>query len=333
MNLLKTVTGIIFVCVSLTTTATSTANVESLKGTLLVVNKKDDTVNFIDLASKKIKYTRNTGKGPHELAITKDGKWAVVTNYVGGNSLTVFDVQHAKAVRTIDLTEYSRPHGILFLRDQQRVAVSSEGSNSVVIVDIHQGLVEKVIPTKQSKPHMVALPESSMRVYAPNMSSDTVSELDIYSGKVMRQIATEETPEAITVNKKGTELWVGSNKDGYVTVYDLVSNKQIKQWRGYGFPYRILLTDDQKLAVIPDFKNDTLDVIDTSSQKRLHTVYFAQNTVPKGVAFYPDDRTLFMSAFGKDKVFVLDINNGEKLLELPTGSGPDGIGYSSLELN
>ena len=73
------------------------ANAEPISGTLVVVNKKADTVNFIDIASRTIKYTLPTGKGPHEVAITNDGKWAVVTNYDDGNSLTVFDVQQAKA--------------------------------------------------------------------------------------------------------------------------------------------------------------------------------------------------------------------------------------------
>ena len=93
-----------------------TLNAQALTGTLVVVNKKADTVSFIDIASRKLKYTRNTGKGPHELAMSRDGKWAVVTNYVGGNSLTVFDVAHAKVVRTIDLHDNPRPHGILFLK-------------------------------------------------------------------------------------------------------------------------------------------------------------------------------------------------------------------------
>ena len=312
---------------------TFSISAEEFSGTLVAVNKKADTVSFIDIASKQIKYTRKTGKGPHELAMSKDGKWAVVTNYVGGNSLTIFDVKNAKAVRTIELNSYSRPHGVLFLNDQRRVAVSSEGSDTVVIVDIHSGKIDKVIATGQKGSHMVALPEASDKVYTPNMGSDTVSEMDINTGKLVRKIPTDKEPEAITINKQGTELWVGSNKKGYVTIYDLASNRKIKQWHGYNFPYRILLTEDQTLAVIPDVKNDTLDIIDVSSKQKRFTVTLARNTMPKGVVFYPNDRTLFLSAYGKDRVIAIDIETGKKLFELPAGDGPDGIGYSPIVFN
>lgn len=87
-------------------------NKQDLHGTLVVVNKLGNDVSLIDIASKKVIKSLPTGKGPHELAITKDGKWAVSTGYVGGNSLTVFDVVNAKPVRTISLAKYPRPHGI-----------------------------------------------------------------------------------------------------------------------------------------------------------------------------------------------------------------------------
>ncbi|PWK47903.1 DNA-binding beta-propeller fold protein YncE [Pleionea mediterranea] len=306
------------------------AQTKDFQGTVIVVNKKGDSVSFIDLASRQIKLTRATGKGPHELALTDDGLWAVVTDYVGGNSLSVFDVKQAKKVRTIELSEYPRPHGILFLNDQRRVAVSSEGSDSVVIADIHSGKIEKAILTEQKGSHMVALPASSKRVYTTNMGSHTVSEMDIQSGKLLRKLATPKVPEAITVNQSGTELWIGSNEDGLVTLYDLASGKQIKQWEGFSFPYRILLTRDEHHAVIPDYSNNTLDILDRVNQKRLHQLKFDKGTTPKGVYFHPDDRTLFMSAYGKNKIFVIDILSGKVLFELPTGDGPDGVAFTPI---
>lgn len=328
MNIIKLATVIFGLLALVAVTAFAQDN--SLHGTVIVVNKKDNTVSFIDIAKREIKFTRATGKGPHELALTNDRLWAVVTDYVGGNSLTVFDVKKAKRVRTIDLSSYPRPHGVLFLNDQRRVAVSSEGSDSVIIVDIHSGQIEKAINTEQKGSHMVALPSSSKHVYTTNMGSNSVSEMDIQSGKLLRKLATQKVPEAITVNRNGTELWVGSNEDGLVTLYDLTNGEQIDQWTGFSFPYRILLTKDEHYAVIPDYTNNTLDILDRVNNKKLRQIEFEQGTIPKGVHFHPDDRTLFMSAYGKDKVFVIDILAGKVLFELPAGGGPDGIAFTPL---
>ncbi|MEI4551206.1 YncE family protein [Pseudoalteromonas spongiae] len=307
------------------------ANDDTLSGTLVVVNKKADTVSFIDLQSRKIKYTRRTGKGPHEIAVNDNATTAVITDYNGGNSLTVFDIKTAKATNTISLAKHPYPHGILYLKGTNKVAVSAEGSNSVVIVDIDSGNIEKAINTFQKGSHMVALAHFNNRVYTPNMHDDTVSEMDINTGKLLRTIATPETPEAITINKSGTELWVGSNKDGFVTVFDLTTEKVIKQWRGFKFPYRILLTKDEKYAVVPDYKNNTLTIFDAVNKTQLHQITF-DNIGPKGVAFHPNDRTLFLSAYSKNKLLAIDIPSGKTLFELPTGNGPDGIGYSPIVL-
>lgn len=307
------------------------ANDDSLSGTLVVVNKKADTVSFIDLQSRKIKYTRRTGKGPHEIAVNDNATTAVVTNYNGGNSLTVFNIKAAKATNTISLVKHPYPHGILYLKGTNKVAVSAEGSNSVVIVDIDSGNIEKAIHTQQKGSHMVALAHANNRVYTPNMHDDTVSEMDINTGKLLRTIATPETPEAITINKSGTELWVGSNKNGLVTIFDLPTDSLIKQWRDFKFPYRILLTKDEKYAVIPDYKNNTLTIFDAVNKTQLHQITF-NNIGPKGVAFHPNDRTLFLSAYSKNKLLAIDIPSGKTLFELPTGNGPDGIGYSPIVL-
>lgn len=304
---------------------------DDLQGTLLVVNKKADSLSFIDIASKTIVTTQSTGKGPHELAISNDGQWAVVTDYVGGNSLSIYHIETAKKIREIDLSQYPQPHGVLFLSDQTRVAVSSEGSDSVVIANIHTGEITQVLATQQKGSHMVAQPADTKKIYTTNMRDNTVTEIDVPSGKILRQLPMPETPEAITISADGKELWVGSNKEGLVTVYDLMSEKLIKQWTDFTWPYRILLTKDQQIAVIPDFRQDSLDIISVTEKNTLQRVQFDVGTTPNGVTFYPDDRTLFMSAYGKNLVHVIDISTGKRLFTLPTGDGPDGIGYSPLK--
>jgi YVTN family beta-propeller protein len=84
-------------------------------GTLIVLNKTDNTAMLIDLADGKVRATIPTGAGPHEVAVSSDGRLAVVTNYgtrqEPGSTLTVIDVAKAAKVKDIDLGEYRRPRG------------------------------------------------------------------------------------------------------------------------------------------------------------------------------------------------------------------------------
>ena len=65
-------------------------------GTLVASNMNDHTATVIDAASGRVLATLPTGEGPHEVAISHDGKWAVVSNYgvrgKPGNCITVIDI-------------------------------------------------------------------------------------------------------------------------------------------------------------------------------------------------------------------------------------------------
>ena len=77
-----------------------------LEGTLVIVNKGASTVSIVDVGSGTEVAVLPTGTGPHEVAITADGRTAVITDYGArepGNSLTIVDVAAQKVRKTIDV--------------------------------------------------------------------------------------------------------------------------------------------------------------------------------------------------------------------------------------
>jgi len=120
-------------------------------GTLLVVNKSDNTLSMLNLATGQSMTVLPTGNGPHEVSVSPDGTTAVVSNYgpdsKPGNSLTVFDIATADVVDTIDLGDFLRPHGIAWLPDNRRVLVTVEDNRAVVLVDIERGEVIRAVST------------------------------------------------------------------------------------------------------------------------------------------------------------------------------------------
>src|SRR5512132_4009376 len=109
---------------------------------LVVLNKAEASASIIALADGRTIATMPVGDGPHEVAISPDGRWAVAANYGGrtaGNSLTVLDLQTRRPVRTIDLASYARPHGIAWLPDGKRVVVTSEQARALLVVDVPNG--------------------------------------------------------------------------------------------------------------------------------------------------------------------------------------------------
>src|SRR6056297_2728190 len=131
-----------------------------LKGTLIVANKSGNDISFIDRATGKTLKTLPTGLQPHEVEVSDDGKYAVVSNYGDrenpGHSLSVYDIEQAKVIRTIDLKENTRPHGMKWLEGTNKMLVTTEGSNSLLLVNVESGQIEKKLNTGQEISHMVA---------------------------------------------------------------------------------------------------------------------------------------------------------------------------------
>ncbi len=302
-----------------------------LRGTLIVLNKSGHNASFVDLGSGENLATLATGRGPHELVASDDGRWAIGTDYSGGNSLTVFDVEELSVARTIDLRQYPSPHGILFLPGQEQVLVTSESSQRLLVVDFQEGKVLRAIDTGQSESHMVALSADGSRAYTSNGSSNSVSVIDVASGQIEKIIAVPNRPEAITSNKLGNEVWVGSNDEGLVSRIDADSGEILNQWSGFSWPYRILLTEDEKFAVIPDLGNEELRFFDPLTGNETGKIDLP-GARPQGVTLYSDDRILFVALSGQNRVLVVDIETRKILGDYAVGASPDGIAYSPLLL-
>ena len=97
------------------------------RGHLLVANQEDASASLIDLRTDSMKLIP-VGIGPHEAAISPSGRVGVVTIYgqrPPGNQLAIIDIAAGSVTRTIDLGEYTRPHGVVFIPgDEARVVVS-----------------------------------------------------------------------------------------------------------------------------------------------------------------------------------------------------------------
>jgi len=300
-----------------------------LTGTLVVLNKSGHDASFIDLATGETVATLPTGEGPHELLVTLDGRMAVGTDYAGGNSLTVFDVTEPRVVRTIDLSAHPRPHGIVWLPGQREVLVTSEASNTLVVVDVVEGRIVRSIDTEQPGSHMVAVSEDGSVAFTSNGSANSVSVIDVAGGEVTRVLDVPTTPEAIQITRAGDEIWVGSDRDEVVSVVSPEDGSILRQWDGFSWPYRILLTRDERMAIMPDMRTNSIRFFDNATSEELGSIDLALMG-PQGVVLHPDDRTLFLSLSRRDLVVAIDIETREILGSYATGSSPDGIGYSPL---
>lgn len=316
--------------------------------TLVVANKAEATVSLIDLATGKVAVTLPTGTGPHEVAVSGDGRLALVTNYgtvrEPGGSLTLIDIPGAKVMRTIELGPHRRPHGVEW-RSARRALVTAEASQALLEVDVEDGTILRALGTEQEVSHMVAIDSARPRAYVANIGSGSVSAFDLEKGARLANLPTGDGAEGIAVAPGGRELWVTNRAADTVSIVDLETLRVAATVPCPAFPIRVKLTPDGRWALVTAARSGELVVLDARQRKVERRIGFAvegkaepgrlvtgfgESPVPIGVVVEPGGGKAYVALSNADRVAVVDLSIFTVTGFLTAGREPDGMAYSPL---
>jgi YVTN family beta-propeller protein len=315
-------------------------------GRLLVVNKGEATVSVLDVRAGREVARIGTGNAPHEVAVSPDGRTAVVTNYGTGqrpgNTLTVIDLSRLEATGTIDLGEQTRPHGIAWLPDGRRVAVTTEGNGTLTIVDVPAARVLAAVPTGANVSHEVALTPDGSRAFVANIGSGSVTVIDVEAAEVIRSIPTGRGAEGVAVSPDGGEVWVSNRAENTVTILDARSLDVLATLESADFPIRVVFTVDGTKVLVTNARSSEVRVFDVAGRReatsvpiradvvegRAQVIAFEGSASPIGVLADPDGRHAYVAAASADAVAVIDLQHGTVLRLIGTGREPDGLAWA-----
>ncbi len=312
-------------------------------GTLVVSNMNDNTATLLDARTLSTLVTLPTGRAPHEVAISHDGRWAVVSNYgtreAPGNTITVIDVDARAVARTIELSETRRPHGVVFLPGDTIIAVTAEMNRSVLLVDFRTGKTLRSLPTNGRAPHIVGTSSDGRRLLAGNIGDGTVAVLSPMSNDTTRTVKVGRQPEGVAITPDGTRAWAGSNQDSIVVTASLDRGAPLDTVRGFGLPYRIAISPDGKTAVVTDPVKATVRVFDEATRRQRWSIPIPPDSLvptaevkgsasPEGVTISRDSRWAYVTLQGRNRVIAIDLERGTIAAWGATGVWSDGIGFS-----
>lgn len=296
---------------------------------LLIGNKGEDTVSFVDLATGAELGRSPTGRMPHEIAISPDGTQAAVVAY-GGKTVDIFDVATRARLKTIDLSPNEGPHGIAWLKDG-RLVVTTERSQSLAVVDPAAGKVTGSIKTGQQGTHMVAVSPDGRTAYTANIGSGTVSVIDLNAGTKLRDLAVGGEPEGIALAENGGTLWVGDLQGHRVQAFDTRNFEKLAELETGAVPIRVAVSPDGKWVVTSNVMGGTLTVIDAATRAKVRdvTVSGAPQAGQVTILFSADGSRLYAAETGRDTVAEVDLAGGTVLRRLPAGKNGDGLAIAA----
>jgi len=291
--------------------------------TLLVGNKGEDTLSLIALDSGVELARVPTGKMPHEIAVSPDGKQAAVVAY-GATTIDIVDIAKRVKLRTIDLSPNQRPHGLVWLSDGRLVA-TAEGSQSVAV--IAPGGTVTSIATGQQGTHMIVVAPDNRTAYTANIASGTVSVLDLAAGKKLRDLAVGGKPEGLSLTKGGRELWVGDLSAPRVQVWDTAKGEKITELAVDPVAIRVLASPDGKLVATSNIGKGTISLFDAETRAPVKLIAVSEGDAARQVTLLwsRDSKRLYAAETGVDKVAEIDVATGKVLRRIAAGTNGDGL--------
>lgn len=298
--------------------------------TLLVGNKGEDTVSFVDLASGAERARPATGKAPHEIAISPDGRQAAVVAY-GGTTVDIFDIESASLVRRIDIAPEAAPHGIVWLRNGH-LAIAAEKTRALVIADPRRG-TSRAIKTDQAGSHMLAVSADQRTAYVSNVNAGTISIIDLRRGRKTGDIPVGGKPEGIAITRDGRELWVGDNSAPNLRVVDIASRRVVATLATDPVAIRVVISPDGATAVTSNIGAGTLSVFDVPARKSIGTIKVSGDLAAVQVTadFAPDGRKIYVAETARGVIAEVEMPSGKVLRRISAGKGADGLAISAVD--
>jgi YVTN family beta-propeller protein len=201
------------------------------------------TVRVVNLTTNTIVGAPITvGFAPASLAVTPNGAYVYVINYVDGNpgtgTISIIQTSSNTVVGTIP--GFSGPFAIAISADGDHAYVTNFGSNNfspvgttVTVVDLHTNRVSDTI-SLGTQPSGIAIAPNGHFVYATNYNTlylgagftdltpgqGTVNIIDVRSNRVLPQVlVTGASPADVAISHDGTRAYVTNYSDNTVSVF------------------------------------------------------------------------------------------------------------------
>jgi len=309
--------------------------------TVVVVCKSDFQLALVDPATAKVLVKLPTGLGPHEVAVSPDGRTAYVSNFgrysvyppgdtahdKAGNTIMVIDLVDRKLKTTFDLGTHTGTHGMTVSRDGKLVWVTTETPQAVLELDSGSGKILHVWNTTQDRSHMIVATPNETKFYVTNTVSGSVSVIDRSSGEV-KVVSTGPGTEGIAISPDGKEVWAASRLDDKIEIISTATDKIVTSFPSGGKgPKRMDFTPDGTEVWVTNPGSNQAIVFDARARELLASLTLSKS--PSGVYISSDGRRAYITNANANELTFIDVATRKILNTMAIGTDPDGVAWSA----
>jgi TolB protein len=294
---------------------------------LLVSLSGEDRIALVNAISGERVATFPAAGGPHEIAVSSDGRTAYVANPGSGpggkpgRHISVVDLTTRAVTANLDLGTYEQPHDIRVSRDGSRIWVAVAPSRAVLELDARTGTTMKAWLTDADGGWFVAVTPDDGKIYVPHLEGKSVTSIDRVIGR-RQTVVSGGAQSGIDISPDGREAWVIEHERRRINVIATGSDTVVAQ---VALPSpvfgRLRFTPDGRRVVV--VQGCRLAIVDAAARR-----YVAAMDMPaegKVTALAPDGARAAVSNPAVDTVTIVDLAAARVASSFSVGKTPDGV--------
>ena len=328
-------------------------------------------ISTIDPTTGEVEATVRVGIGPHGVAVSPDGRFAVVANYrleQGGSTLSVVDLVYMRLSRTVRLTwsppsldgsapprTFHRPESVAFAGESQRVLVTCPMENAILIVDIADSKVISVIDTEGKEPAVVLRGARGLTAFVSYAGSGSVGIVDVGRRRIADTFPTGGGATGMALHPVLDELWVANSASNSISVVGLQSLNEVAEFACGAGPARLVITPDGRHCLCTNQEGSSLSVFSCEHFRVVREVTLSppaeksdrkaptkgedlgessrlgRGCGPIDLLLSPDGLRVFVSCSRSSYVAEIDTRTWQVARYLETAEGPRGLAWWRCE--
>jgi DNA-binding beta-propeller fold protein YncE len=288
-----------------------------------------DTRTYDSVASVAV------GRGPHEIAVTPDGRSFYVGNTAKSGTperLTVTRIDLGESVRTstLDAGDCAGLHDLRVSRSGRLLWIACARVPAVAEIDLRDGARRRQWRTTLDGGWMLAASPDDRRIFVAHLEGQAVTVIDRERGAVTTMPGPGPEYGVEVAPAGGGEVWVTAPDSCRVTVLDAEGDSVLAAFASPGKgPGRIAFASKGRLAAIVHDEPATLTLFDVPSRTSVASIPLA--AVPKVLALSPDGRFAAVSHPDAKLVSIVDLERRAVARTIPVPSTPDGVAFAAAK--
>lgn len=291
-----------------------------------MLNSRDADVTLVDASSYTEIGRVPTGKEPHHLYPTPDGKSVIVANAVSNDLLFLDPLTGQPQRRVRDIVD---PYHLAISPDNRWFVTAANRLHHVDVyrwADFSDANASPKPVARLSMPkvpsHIIFTSDSKL-AFVTLQESNEVGAIDLDSQTVLWKMPVGKQPAGIAISPDDRLLFVGIMGQDYVEVIDWRARRSVKRIRTGLGAHAFRAQGDRRHLFVSNRSANTISILD------MHTLsVVGEIKTPAGpdcIDVSADGNTLYATARWARQLAVIDVAQRQVVRTVPVGASPHGV--------